>query len=290
MVSVGILVLISYHLKYENLLIAARQLDLWLLVFTAGLTVVGIFLQSLKWKLFLAHCQPVCSLWKSMESVLLGMALGLFTPGRLGEIGRGFAFGSNRAITVMFAGFDRLISVFCGLIFSIFCVCKSDLLKVDLILIGSIFFILILILFLFSRGFLVKRYSIVSRFINQSGLITSKEYFFIFLYSLVFNVVFYFQFFLLVGEHYKWDLNIFTLIPIIYTVKSFLPISVGDLGIREGVAILLFSQCGLDPEPAFNASLGIFTLNVLIPAICGWLWCGGRTITLQLAEVKKGIK
>ena len=288
--GIGFLGMIVFYLKIENLIIAAQQLDPWLLVITAGLTVVGVFLQSFKWGIFLNYCQPVCNFWKAVDSILLGMALGLFTPGRLGEIGRGLAFPSNRAVTGIFAGIDRLTSVFCGLILSIFCIYHSDLLKMELVLIGCIFFIVIWVCFFFLRKGLGERYSIFRKFRTQSESITTKELFFIFLYSMMFNFIFCFQFFLLVGAHYEWDLNIFLLIPIIYTIKSFLPISIGDLGVREGVAVLLFSQCGLDPEPAFNASLGIFMLNVLIPAICGWFWCGGRTISLQLADFKKGLK
>ena len=286
--SVGFLSLIVYHLDIDNFSKLTEQLDLSLFVLTAGLTVVGLCLQSCKWSIFLRHCQPVYGFWKSMDSILLGMALGLFTPGRLGELGRSLAFPSNRTVTAMFAGIDRLISLFCGLIISLFCIYSSDLLTFDLILAGCIFFILITVCFLTFRRILLKKYSILVKFRNHLALLTNKEYFLIFSVSMVFNLVFCLQFFLLVGGRYEWDLNVFTLIPVIYTVKSFIPISIGDIGVREGIAVILFGQCGLDPEPAFSASLGIFLLNVFIPAIFGWFWCGGRIALLKPAMFKKG--
>ena len=278
-----------YFLNVEKILIAVDKLSPLNLFFAALLTVVGIFLQSVKWQIFLSHCQSVSSFSKSMNSVLLGMALGLFTPGRIGEIGRSLAFSSNRSITTVFAAVDRLISVLCGLMLSVLCVYQSKLVNVDHIFFGCIFFTIIFICIFFLKRFLVRRYSIVGKFFKQSELISRKEYFFIFLYSMSFNVIFCFQFFLLVGGFFDWDLQIVFFIPIIYTVKSFLPVTIGDLGVREGVAVLVFGQNGLDPEPAFNASLVIFLLNVLIPAISGWLWCGGRTISSELAEIKKGL-
>ena len=287
-VGVGFLGLIVYHLDVDNILKLPEQLDLSFFVLTAGLTVVGLFLQSCKWNIFLKHCQPVYGFWKSLDSVLLGMALGLFTPGRLGELGRALAFPSDRTVTAMFAGIDRLISLFCGLIISMFCIYNSNLLTFDLILAGCVFFTFSTVLVLAFRRILLKKYSIFIKFRNDLALLTNKDYFFIFAFSMVFNLVFCLQFFLLVGGHYEWDLSVFTLIPVIYTLKSFIPISIGDLGVREGIAVILFGQCGLDPEPAFSASLGIFLLNVFIPAIGGWFWCGGRIVSLQPALFKKG--
>ncbi len=286
--GIGFLGLTVSYLDIDNVLKLSEHLDPSLFVLTAGLTLVGLFIQSCKWSIFLRHCQPVNGFWKSMDSILLGMALGLFTPGRLGELGRALAFPSNRTVTAMFAGIDRLISLFCGLIISMFCIYNSDLLAFDLILAGCIFFLLITVFVVAFRRILFKKYSIFVKFKNHLALLTNKEYFFIFAFSIVFNLLFCLQFFLLIGARYEWDLNVFTLIPVIYTVKSFIPISIGDLGVREGIAVLLFGQCGLDPEPAFGAALGVFLLNVFIPAIGGWFWCGGRIFSLQPAMVKKG--
>jgi hypothetical protein len=58
-------------------------------------------------------------------------------------------------------------------------------------------------------------------------------------------------------------------------LKLLLPLlSFAELGIREGAAVLVFGTLGIAPEAALNASLMIYTVNVLLPAAVGsavWL-------------------
>jgi uncharacterized membrane protein YbhN (UPF0104 family) len=51
--------------------------------------------------------------------------------------------------------------------------------------------------------------------------------------------------------------------------KIALPISVGDLGIREGAAVFYYSLLGIKKTAAFNASVLIFFINFMIPALVG---------------------
>ena len=52
-------------------------------------------------------------------------------------------------------------------------------------------------------------------------------------------------------------------------VKSLLPISLGDLGIREAGSIYFFSLYGISQAAALNASLLLFLINIFIPSILG---------------------
>ena len=52
-------------------------------------------------------------------------------------------------------------------------------------------------------------------------------------------------------------------------VKSLLPISLGDLGIREAGSIYFFSIFGISQAAALNASLLLFVINILIPSMIG---------------------
>jgi uncharacterized membrane protein YbhN (UPF0104 family) len=47
------------------------------------------------------------------------------------------------------------------------------------------------------------------------------------------------------------------------------PLTFGELGIREGVAVFVFAPLGFRAGAAFDASLLLFALNVLLPAIAG---------------------
>ncbi len=58
----------------------------------------------------------------------------------------------------------------------------------------------------------------------------------------------------------------------VFFVKSvILPISFGDLGVREGAAIFFFGYAGAAAEVAFNASIVMSFTNVIIPTIIGAL-------------------
>ncbi len=58
----------------------------------------------------------------------------------------------------------------------------------------------------------------------------------------------------------------------VYFVKAvILPISIGDLGVRESASIFFFSKIGVSAAAAFNASMCMFLANVLLPSVAGAL-------------------
>jgi uncharacterized membrane protein YbhN (UPF0104 family) len=52
-------------------------------------------------------------------------------------------------------------------------------------------------------------------------------------------------------------------------VKTLLPISLGDLGIREGASVYFFMKFNVLKVTAFNSSLLLFVINVLFPTLIG---------------------
>ena len=52
-------------------------------------------------------------------------------------------------------------------------------------------------------------------------------------------------------------------------VKTLLPVTFGDLGIREGIAVFFYGFFAVSEAAVFNASLLIFVLNFLLPALLG---------------------
>jgi uncharacterized membrane protein YbhN (UPF0104 family) len=62
-------------------------------------------------------------------------------------------------------------------------------------------------------------------------------------------------------------------------VKSCLPISLGDLGIREAGSVFFFSSFGISQAAALNASLLLFVTNVLFPSVCGTIFLKHQYVT-----------
>jgi uncharacterized membrane protein YbhN (UPF0104 family) len=49
------------------------------------------------------------------------------------------------------------------------------------------------------------------------------------------------------------------------------PISLGELGIREGASVFFITQLGETASTGFNASIFLFFINVLIPSLIGMI-------------------
>ncbi|MDE2807795.1 MAG: hypothetical protein OXN90_05195, partial [Gemmatimonadota bacterium] len=96
--------------------------------------------------------------------------------------------------------------------------------------------------------------------------------------SVLFNVVFMAQFFYLVTSSVSADSAVVLAVPVVFALKTLLPLGFLDLGVREAAAILVFSSLGLEPQPAFVASILIFVCNVCLPAGLGWLWIASRRL------------
>ena len=58
---------------------------------------------------------------------------------------------------------------------------------------------------------------------------------------------------------------------VVLGAKHFLPVTLGDVGVREGLAVAIFADRALPTEAALVAALMIYLLNVLIPAGAGAL-------------------
>ena len=55
-------------------------------------------------------------------------------------------------------------------------------------------------------------------------------------------------------------------------VKTLLPVSLADLGIREGASLYFFLKFNVQKVTAFNSALLLFAINVLIPTILGLIF------------------
>jgi uncharacterized membrane protein YbhN (UPF0104 family) len=55
------------------------------------------------------------------------------------------------------------------------------------------------------------------------------------------------------------------------SVTLMLPISIGGLGVREGMAVILFTQASVDEAAAVAASLGVYMVSTMLPGLLGGL-------------------
>jgi uncharacterized membrane protein YbhN (UPF0104 family) len=59
-------------------------------------------------------------------------------------------------------------------------------------------------------------------------------------------------------------------VAVVFLLKSAVPqLTLGDLGVREGAAVFVLAGAGVAPAEALNASLAVFVVNLVLPALMG---------------------
>jgi uncharacterized membrane protein YbhN (UPF0104 family) len=60
-------------------------------------------------------------------------------------------------------------------------------------------------------------------------------------------------------------------------LTNLVPITPAGLGVREGTAVAILHTYGVQVATAVNATLLLFVINSLLPALLGWRYLGRRT-------------
>ena len=257
-----------WWLGLENLYRTAGQLSPMCVGQAACMAVVGLFIQAEKWRVLLVHLIPKATRKEALASVLAGMGLGLFTPGRVGELGRGLVFSSERGKIALLTAADRGISMAVTVMFGSLSFALLEMHYLSL----ACFSLLLLSIstILFVRNGNTMRFRPLETIVAIFPLVPQRAWLVSSLWAVLFNCIFFMQFSLLLSGDGEGGLRASVLAPAIFAVKSLVPISFFDIGIREGVAVWLFTKRGLNPLPAFNAAFGTFVLNVAVPGAIGW--------------------
>ena len=99
-----------WYLEPAELLAAAGQVGRDKVLICGAIALVGIGVQWMKWQLLLRNQIPEANGRDALYSLLGGAALGLVTPSRLGELGRGVFLGRSRAKAAVLTAVDKLSS------------------------------------------------------------------------------------------------------------------------------------------------------------------------------------
>ena len=107
--SLGVVAVIVWRVRFADLRAAFRNLEMGNLFIALFCLLVLLFLRAYKWHGLMAAAGNG-HLRQSLRSLFGGFALGLITPGRLGELGRCvFVRENERAQVALLTVFDRLL-------------------------------------------------------------------------------------------------------------------------------------------------------------------------------------
>ncbi|HEX9253032.1 MAG TPA: lysylphosphatidylglycerol synthase domain-containing protein [Ignavibacteriaceae bacterium] len=290
-IAFGLLIYLIYAVNFQEILEAIKQANIYLISVAFLLSVVNIYLQFYKWKITANVVLQENHNAKIWLSLFYGFSAGVFTPARIGEyFGRAIVFKNQSLLRVTLATlldklFLLLIVAFFGSISSILFVHYyyhiTFYLTIALfIIIFSLFYLFFWMIFndrFWDNVFFAKlRDSIklhwlfekIKIFRKLDKIYATKMFVVSFLFYLCFLVQYALSVAAFSNHNNYWDylwagnLMMFakTIIP---------PVSLGELGIREGASVFFITQFRESASTGFNASIFLFFINVLIPSLIG---------------------
>lgn len=291
--GVAIMAAVISSIDGPQFLAAARAADPGFVLAALVLTVPNLTLQYLRWKRitipFFPEVRPA-ALWSSL---MCGLALGFATPARLGEFGgRTWALGEGK--TLLIAGltlFDKLLAQWTTIILGLcaFAVFSKGtawsfpgLTSGALVLAAAAAAAVWFALRHASR--LQPRLDTLARRFRFAGLLSQAAaalarfprglLFHLFFLNGLFYATFTLQYVLLLEAFHPlpllWALTGSGTLMLFKTLIP--PFTLAELGIREGVAVFVFTAIGVPGAAALQAALLLFVINLALPAIVGILF------------------
>lgn len=262
---------------------------LWQLWLALALVPMNWGVETFKWRYLILRIENI-SFFSAVKAVLSGVTVSVFTPNRIGEYA-GRVVYINKAdritaalITVISSLGQLTITLLLGALSVLF---YLDVYHEDSI--GSlsiyiavqlyiVFFVLLLLAFintsvltiLLSRiQFLKKRFQ---KYIEVFSYYSQYNLFMVLLLSGLRYIVFSLQYYLLLGF---FDVSIslseaLILIPVYFITLTAIPtITLAELGVREVVAITVFSVVSSNTIGMVSTSFAIWIMNLAFPALLG---------------------
>jgi hypothetical protein len=246
-------------------------------------------LEARKWQILIAPFENI-SLRRSLQSILTGITIGIFTPNRVGEFtGRIFflekADRFQASVKSIIGSFIQLTVTLIAGIIALILYHKNhydeltsltylfDPQKKYMLLIICIV-ALIGTLAVFRMPFLAKRKHYFAAFLK----IKKRELLHVFILSVIRYLVFTLQYYLIllvVGIDIEFSIA-FTLIALTFFITSVIPTFVlTEIIVRSAVAVCVFNML-VPAQPVLLASASFFLwlINLAVPALIGSLFLG----------------
>jgi uncharacterized protein (TIRG00374 family) len=300
-VSALVLYFIISLVQWQNVIIAYKFADSRFILIAALLLFFNLSIRTFKWRSMLRSVKDTPTFTEAFGSVMLGISLGSFTPGEIGEF-------AGRALHITDAKRSHLVGLTLLDKAQIFIVtsCAGLVSLAYLAFNNTLFLACVTIVIVFLSGFFLMRLRMIAtlghhlnasifkkswltRVLDGFSLLKPQQLFTTVLYTLAFHGVLVLQMFCLINAFSKISLiHAFIGTSAMMFVKSLLPISIGDLGIREAGSIFFFSTYGISQAAALNASLILFLINIFVPSIIGTYFISRQQLsTFKLVQFWK---
>lgn len=292
-ISITLLFSIFKVIGIKSLVTSITSLNIYFTALAFSFAPVIILLRSYKWYFVLSRKIADISFKKATISLLAGSAIGLFTPGKIGELSRMlFLRVKEKRTMIGITLYDRLSDLY-----AIFFLAVAGSLYMfyisgayfPILLISSALISSLTILLFFPNtiaGFISKIYSdrrppFFKEIYPRNASITEvyegfsykrKDIFISLGLALIIFLVSYLQgFIILKGVGYEIPYYLFVIFFSLIALITVLPISISGIGVREGAAVLILSKYGIPADAAVIFSLVWFLMDNIFQAVLGSL-------------------
>jgi uncharacterized membrane protein YbhN (UPF0104 family) len=287
-VAVLLVAMLIRRIHLQEITAYLRAADLRLIGLAFLLLPLNLFFQYSRWHKLARLAHPAARNRDIFSSLLFGITLGFITPGRVGEFGRAFFIPAGQwprlvGLTLIDKLFALMMLFLLGLLGMIPFLQKNaqPIIWVPLYFSAFVLLTLVFILLLYPqlatalivrRGKRWEKHAKIGQMVSSLELITTATSLKITGYALGQVLTYSLQFYLLIlSIHSTPFFPAMAAVTTIMWVKTMLPISIGDLGVRETAAIFFLGQLGVPQAAAFDASMLLFAINVLLPALAGMM-------------------
>jgi len=287
-IAIAALYVIASQLgKLQDFAAAFRSARLSYFVAATLLVGLNFWIQYRKWAFLLRRGMLQVTAGQVVGSILVGYTLGIVTPGRLGELGRGLFFENGKKLHVSsLAVVDKFSNNLFILISGLFALyLYAFVLRPEFASLRWIFWTLFGTILFSISFFSLNRHrclTSLSRRLSHGAFrklrplatilaaLDRNTVAKIFLFSSALYAVTFLQLFLFLNAFAPYPLwPVLVGIVLVFFFKTIFPVSLADLGVRETAAVLFLGGLGVGKIHAFEASLLLFSVNILLPSVLG---------------------
>ncbi|MHB9027131.1 MAG: lysylphosphatidylglycerol synthase transmembrane domain-containing protein [Candidatus Latescibacterota bacterium] len=240
--------------------------------------VPNLFLQAYKWHFLLRTITPRPPMRQAIASLFGGFFLGAVSPARTGELARGlFIPGHSKlkiaSLTALDKGFNH-VTTYTASFFALFLALPWPLKLLPLL--AETILVTLIVRFHRFRPMLERfchRFSkkaTVDNLLAAFDALSARTVLGMFALSVVFFLVYTTQFYFIIlcFTDLDWTVAVRT-VPLIYAINLVMPITIGDLGVKEMASVKLLGPFGIAGGAAVSASLTQNLLTFIIPSLAG---------------------
>ncbi len=277
-VGLVLLIWILSRVDRARMIDAISSIHFLVLVSLLALAFVNLGVQFLRWKYLVESHSDNYNKKDLLPSFFAGFALRLLIPGGHAEITKVFLLPGKKRGKVVAFGIEKYFQTYIKLVLVLITI---PLVFPEYRLVLWIAAAVTMVSYFFLP--MIFRHSLLKK-LQEKTVNNHKIFISTLLYSLAIFSLLIYQYYILLNDFNAIDL-IDTSISVIFIWGSgLLPISISGLGVRENLAAFFLSKYGVPPYAAVGASLFIFFINAIIPALIGLYFIIKRRHDLRDAE------